>query len=564
MANNPSPGSYVTEYDNSQYTRSASTSIGAIVGPAAQGPVMERVLVTNEAEFINTFGKPDPRQSLMHYAALEFLSKSSRLYVTRIVNDSATRGPVPLTAAAMFTVDDVNAQVPRPKLSVFDDGSSVAKGVWDPFNNFNFPAQNQPGAQNQLFMVCAANPGVWNNRIYVEIRPNVKPMVDTPNEVYDDLAAFYVDVWLDYKGPRQPRDESFLVKRSRSQDGYGNQLYIEDVINNQSKLIRVRNNETAPEIKLTETCHVFFGGGTNGDRVSMGQIIAGWDLYKDAELVNVNILIQGGAPVGMHDVQDIADIQRKMAAVARERMDAMAVLDVPSAMQETANAVAYRTQDLNLDSSYAAMYSPDVAIRDKFNDLDLWVPPSGYAAAAYARTDEDAEAWFAPAGMTRGALNVVNCRHIYNVGHRDALTDAQINPIRFFPNGAGYKIWGADTLQTMPSSLTNVSVRRLMSMIEKAIGRSDLYSVFDPNDMILRSRITAMIERYLEPIRDAGGLYWFQVVCDDSNNPPALTASGTLVVDAYFDPVIVAKRIKLTANIVQTGAAFRESVVDRT
>lgn len=564
MANHSSPGSYVTEYDQLQFVRAASTSIGAIVGPAAQGPVMERVLVTNEAEFINTFGKPDPRQSLMHYAALEFLSKSSRLYVTRIVNTNADRGALPMTAGAVFTVDDVNAQVPRPKLSVFDDGSSKAKGVYDPFNNFNFPPASSPGGKNQLFMVCAANPGEWNNRIYVEVRPNVKPMVSTPSDEYDDLTAFWIDVWLDYRSPRQPKDESFLVKRTHSLDGYGNQLYIEDVINKQSKLIRVRNNENAPEIKLTETCHVFLDGATNGGRVTLGQMLAGWDLYKDPELVNVNILIQGGAPVGMNDLQDIADIQRRMASVARERMDAIAVLDVPSRMQETANAVSYRVQDLNLDTSYAAMYTPDVAIRDKFNDLDLWVPPSGYAAAAYARTDEDAETWFAPAGMTRGALNVVNCRHIYNQGHRDALADSQINPIRFFPNGAGYKIWGADTLQTMPSALSNVSVRRLMSKIEKAVGRSDLYSVFDPNDMILRSRIAAMIERYLEPIRDAGGLYWFSVVCDETNNPPAVSASGTLVVDAYFDPVITTKRIKLTANILKTGASFREVVTDRT
>jgi phage tail sheath protein FI len=240
------------------------------------------------------------------------------------------------------------------------------------------------------------------------------------------------------------------------------------------------------------------------------------------------------------------------------------VLDIPSTMQDTSDAITYRANDLNLDSSYAAMYTPDVKILDKFNDLELWVPPSGFVAAAYAHTDEVAQAWFAPAGMTRGSLNISEARKIYTLGHRDALTDSQINAIRYFPNGSGYKIWGADTMQTMASALSNVPVRRLMNMIEKAIGVADLYSVFDPNDQILRSKLKVMISEYLQPIRDAGGLYWYQVICDESNNPPSTIAAGMVVVDAYFDPVITTKRIKLTANILKTGATYREAVLDRT
>lgn len=561
--NNSSPGSYVREIDRSQFVRAVSTSIGAIVGPSAQGPIMEPVLVTNIDEFISIFGRPNPRQSLMHYAAIEFLQQSSRLYVTRVVNDDASRGPLPLSAGAVCTVDDHAALIPRTRLSVFDDGSSHSLGVYDPFNTFTFAAPGSPAAKNQLFMVCAVNPGEWNNRLHIQVRPNTKPMVETTNDFYDDLNAFWIDVWLDYKHPTQPKDESFLVKRVPALDGYGNQLFIEDVINNQSRYIRVRNNPEAPDIRIREAHHVFFNGGTNGGRVSMGQMLRGWDLYQDPEHINVNILIQGGAPIGMHNIQDIADIQRRMSQIAQRRMDAIAVLDVPSDRQETSEALAYRNGDLNIDSSYAAMYSPDLKIRDTYNDLELFIPPSGFAAAAYAKTDGDAEVWFAPAGMSRGALNVLSARHIYTLGHRDALTDAQINAIRFFPNGAGYKIWGADTLQTMGSALSNVPVRRLMNMIEKAVGIADLYSVFDPNDEILRSRIRAMIERYLQPIRDAGGLYWFAVVCDETNNPPASIAAGNLVVDAYFDPVITTKRIKLTANIMKTGASYREYVVDR-
>jgi phage tail sheath protein FI len=211
-----------------------------------------------------------------------------------------------------------------------------------------------------------------------------------------------------------------------------------------------------------------------------------------------------------------------------------------------------------LDSSYSALYTPDYLVLDENNDIRLYVPPSGHIAAAYARTDEEAELWFAPAGMNRGHLNVLGVRHVYNQGDRDMLVDSQINPTRVI-QGAGIKIWGADTLQTMASSLSNVSVRRLMLFLEKSLSLAALYSVFDPNDPVLRAQMVELCQRFLQPIKDARGLYGFGVQCDDENNPPEITASGDLILDVYVDPVLPAKRINLTATIQKTGATVRAS-----
>lgn len=557
-----SPGSYISERDLSQRVRAISTSIGAIVGASKQGPIMETTLVTNEEELISIFGKPDPKVSLMHYSALEFLKESKRLYVTRVVNDDTARGPVPLTGGAIYTVDDSNAQNPRPSLNVFDDGNSRAKGLWDPYSTYQFNP-NQPGVQNMLFMVCASNPGDWNNRLYIQIRPNYKSGLTSFDEGFDDPYAFWVDVFLDYKNPRQVPNESYLVKREMFLDGYGNQMFIEDVINKKSRLIRVRNNEYAPQVKVSELAKCYIGGGTNGGRISFGQVCRGWDLYKDPEHIDVNLFIQGGAPLGMHNLQDVADIQRHMVRICEDRMDAIALLDIPSSEQETANASAYVRQQLNIDSSYGAIYTSDVKIKDTFNDIDQWIPMSGIVAANCAMTDENYNVWFAPAGMYRGRLDVLESRYIYNQGHRDALDDARINMVRFFPKGQGYRVWNETTLQSMASALSNISVRRLMNYIEKSIGLANMYSVFDPNDQVLRSRITSMIERFLKPIYDAGGLYWFKVICDETNNTPATIAEEVLIVDAYFDPVISTKRIHLNANILRTGSNYKEFVLER-
>ena len=384
------------------------------------------------------------------------------------------------------------------------------------------------------------------------------------NPDYDDPFSFYVDVFENYRGPRQQPSETFLVSRVEKIDGFGNQTFIEEVINKRSNLIQVRNNALAPNLKIVRDAFVTFDGATNGKPVTAANIMRGWDIYRDPERVDVNILIQGSQPTysPRNDlIGDIVAIQNNMADIAQQRMDCIAVLDVPETEQQLADAVAYRRQELNLDSSYAAIYTPDLRIYDRYNDIQLFVPPSGYVAAAYARTDYKYETWFAPAGMNRGDLRISSIREIYNLGGRDTLADSQINPVRFIP-GSGYKIWGADTLQSMASALSNVNVRRLLNHIEKSISIAALYSVFNPHDEVLRAFLVDLCERFLQPIKEGRGLYWFKVVCDESNNPPEIVATGDLMLDIYVDPVIPAKRIHLNAIITKTGVrSFNEAII---
>ena len=542
----PSAGVYVTEQDLSQRVAAASTSIGAIVGQSNMGPIMERTLVTSVRQFIETFGIPNPKTSYMHYCALTFLEQSSRLYVTRVasnLNDT-------LTAGAFLSVDSTEAVTPLLRLTNFDNGTLLPLGKYDPFNTLAFDPL-KPGIENILMFICAVNPGEWNNGIYVRIRPSNKRGVALP----DDPTVFWVEVYMDYLGPRQAPVESFLVSRDFRVDGFGNQMNIEEVINLRSRFIRVRNNPYSNiKTKFLTTASEFFSGATNGSPATEGQVSKGWELYRDPEQLDVNILIQGGF--------NSTAVQLKMDDICQDRMDCIAVLDIPLSEQDVSRAVDYRRNTLNLDSSRSAIYSPHILILDTYNDRELLVPPSGHAAAAYALTDSVAETWFAPAGMNRGKLNILGINRTYNQGDRDALTDAQVNNIRVIP-GRGYKIWGADTMQSMASALSNVNVRRLLNFIEKSVSIAALYSVYEPNDAILRARIKDMVERFLKPIKSGRGLYSFDVVCDETNNPPEIIASGDLMLDVYLDPVIPAKRIHLNAIVTKTGANFKELALAR-
>ena len=536
-----SAGVYVSEEDLSQRVNAASTSSAAIVGGSAKGPVMKRTLITGKPQFLSLFGNPDPSISYMHYCALPYIEESAMLYVTRVVATDT------LSGGAYLTVDDATAVAPILDLTNFDNGSSIALGKWDPFNTLSFDP-TQAGTQNILGFFCAENPGMWNNNIYINVRPNLKAGATTP----DDPFTFYVDVYLNYVSSRQPPNESFLVSRDYRVDGFMNQLHIEDVINSQSNIIRyVANPYAAAVLPIVTSASVFFAGATNGSPVTDSIVINGWELYRDPEAVTANILINGG--------YSSPAVQMEMADIASSRMDAVAVLDQPSTLQQVADVMNYRRNTLNLDTSYAAMYTPDLLVYDQYSDRSLYIPPSGFVAAAYARTDNDFATWFAVAGMIRGNLGVQGVRVVYNQVDRDALDSVNVNPVRSIPN-VGFRIWGAATLQVEASAESDVNVRRLLNFLESSISAAALYSVFDPNDPILWAKLVELCERFLTPIKNGQGLNWFEVVCDTSNNTPATIATGDTILEVYLDPVLPAKRILLTASINKTGVVYSSTV----
>jgi phage tail sheath protein FI len=271
----------------------------------------------------------------------------------------------------------------------------------------------------------------------------------------------------------------------------------------------------------------------------------------DTEAIKVNILINGG--------YCSSTVQLAMDAVAAARGDAVAVLDVPSASQSVQSALDYRNITLNLNSSRSALYTPDVLIQDTYNNMPIYVPPSGYVAACFARTDYVAQPWYAPAGLNRGLLRVQGVRYKYNKDQRDMLAPAQVNYIRNFP-GKGIAVWEQRTLQTKQSALSWVSVRRLFDVIEVSVSDFLLYSVHEPNDDWLRIQIVGAIGEFLEAVRLARGLKKYLVKCDTENNPAWITGQGQLNVDLYAEPVLPAEKIQLKTIITRQGVDFQELI----
>ena len=210
----------------------------------------------------------------------------------------------------------------------------------------------------------------------------------------------------------------------------------------------------------------------------------------------------------------------------------------------------------DLNTNYAAAYWPWLLVNEEDSGANVWAPASTIIPSVYVFNDNTSEAWFAPAGFTRGTMpNVVAPEKTLPRGLRDTLYNAKINPIATFP-GTGVVVYGQKTLQSLATALDRVNVRRLLIALKGFIGNVSQNLVFEPNTLQTRNSFLSVVNPYLESVQQNQGLYAFKVVMDDSNNGPDVIDRQELRGAIYLQPVKTAEFIVLDFNLLPTGAEF--------
>ncbi|MFM6170816.1 MAG: phage tail sheath family protein [Sphaerospermopsis kisseleviana] len=196
----------------------------------------------------------------------------------------------------------------------------------------------------------------------------------------------------------------------------------------------------------------------------------------------------------------------------------------------------------NRRSMFAALYYPWIKVanpRDRGNPI--LVPPCGHIMGVWARTDETRGVYKAPANeVPRG---VIGLGYETNFREQELLNPLGINCIRTFPN-RGIRVWGARTLvEPDKTEWRYISVRRLISYIEKSIELGTQWVVFEPNDEDLWARVRRTVSNFLERIWREGALFGaspqqaFYVKCDEELNPPETRMLGRLYIEVGVCPV---------------------------
>ncbi len=204
-------------------------------------------------------------------------------------------------------------------------------------------------------------------------------------------------------------------------------------------------------------------------------------------------------------------------------------------------------------SDYNAVYWPWIERSDPVGagqNPTITIPPSGYVAGLYARTDARRGVWKAPAGTE---VQIGEIRGLdFNVLDRDQdnLNPQGINALRTIP-GSGMVVWGART-RLVNSEYRYVSVRRTAMFLRKSIFNGIQWAVFEPNDeplwQSLRNTIRAFMETQFRNGAFAGATsneaYFVKV--DAETTTPDDQAAGIVNIQVGFAPLRPAEFVVVT------------------
>lgn len=339
-------------------------------------------------------------------------------------------------------------------------------------------------------------------------------------------------------------------------------FYVESYMALVSDYIRVTDNTANGAGPKNGTYKL--AGGTDGipadpdeqDDLLIGSKVGFTGIYtlSEPEQIDIDLIAVPGHP-STSVVTALLDLCQNV------RMDCLAIIDPPFGL--TVNEiVAWQngTHPLNLtrfDSDFGALYWPWVKIRDNYNRIDVWVPPSGSVMATIARSDFLAAPWFAPAGLSRGTVpGVTDVFNRPTLEERDLMYGNRnaINPIVQFTDIEGFVIWGQKTLQRRPTALDRVNVRRLMFYLEKRIRAASRVLLFDPHDEIFRQKFVNIAKNILTEVRVGRGVNDFIIKADKELNTPDVIDRNEFRARIGVQPVRAAEFIFIEFSVHRTGS----------
>ena len=376
---------------------------------------------------------------------------------------------------------------------------------------------------------------------------------------------------------------AFLSKNPEAVDASGNNLFYPDRIYAESQFIYVTNHlsamvdgsgdwgivlksdssvqsvtaynllDSGPDVNKISTSTLT--GGTDDYAVTDGEKLEAYNLFKDAESEDVNLIMAGKASAALANNLITISENRKdcMTFVSPERAD---VVGVPN--QETITLNVKGFFDALPSSSYVVFDSGYKYMYDRFNDVYRYVPLNGDVAGLVAQTEQVAEAFFSPGGFNRGQIRgAVSLPYVPTQSQRDTLYKARINPVVTFP-GQGTILFGDKTGLAKPSAFDRINVRRLFIILEKAIATAAKFQLFEFNDEFTRAQFKNLVEPFLREIQGKRGITDFSVVSDETNNTGEIIDRNEFVADIFIKPARAINFITLNFIAVRTGVAFSE------
>lgn len=578
-----SPG--VFQNENVPITlEAAAAPIGAaIIGPTVKGPMNAPTLVTTYSDYKTRFGSTLVSGGIQYSyltnisAQNYFKQGGSSLLVTRVASGSnsftaatgseiatgsnASQGPLPAghSKTNVFTLKTISVGDNQNSSGSGLPGGALESGSAD---NLRWEITNVDTGSGIFTLLIRRGDDRATDKTILETWRGVSldPKRDDyitkviGNQEYS-LGIDGSDSYLSITGEYPNKSKYVIVSKVNNTtpdylDGAGNakDIYTGSLPGPQSGSFHGAVGSLFPNGGTIN----FYGdiNNTNIQGLKADDYTSSIDLLKNKDQFAFNVI---SVPGLIYEFANHDNVLDTLITNTTTRGDSILPID----LVEYGSAVADVTSEAStLNTNYAAAYWPWLLVNDEDSKANVWVPASTIIPSVYVYNDNTSEAWFAPAGFTRGTMpNVIMPEKTLPRTSRDLLYNAKVNPIATFP-GTGVVVYGQKTLQSLSTALDRVNVRRLLIALKGFIGNVSQNLVFEPNSLQTRNSFLSTVNPYLESVQQNQGLYAFKVVMDDSNNGPDVIDQQELRGAIYLQPVKTAEFIVLDFNLLPTGAEF--------
>jgi phage tail sheath protein FI len=409
----------------------------------------------------------------------------------------------------------------------------------------------------------------WRYADQVDGAPGTSAYVSTRSGSGDEIHVVVIDEDGEVSGVPGTVLESYskLSKASDAKTPQGEVNYYPTVISNKSNYIFWMDHNTSgtnwgnaaantPFTAVDVPTSESLSGGIDGTASTDGELKSGYDLFADADTVDVGLIIAGPSGSSSHIENLITIAENRKDCVVFASPQRSDVVNVANSNTQTSNVTGFF--DGIRSSSYVVFDSGYKYCYDRYNDVYRYIPLNGDIAGLAARTDILADAWYSPAGLNRGVIRGA-AKLAYNPtkSQRDDLYTSRVNPVATF-SGQGTILFGDKTGLSSPSAFDRINVRRLFITLEKAVATASKFQLFEFNDEFTRANFRNIVEPFLREVQGRRGITDFLVVCDETNNTGEVIDRNEFVAEIFVKPARSINFITLSFVATRTGVSFEE------
>ena len=409
----------------------------------------------------------------------------------------------------------------------------------------------------------------WRYADQVDGTPGTSAWTTTRSGSGDEIHIVVIDEDGSVSGVPGTVLESYskLSKASDAKSPQGDINYYPTVISNKSNYVFWMDHNsagtnwgnaatgttfTAVDTPTSES----LSGGLDGSSATDGQLKTGYEMFNDAETVDVGLIIAGPSGSASHIDNLITIAENRKDCIVFASPQRSDVVNISNSNTQTANVTGFF--DGIRSSSYVVFDSGYKYCYDRYSDVYRFVPLNGDIAGLSARTDILADAWYSPAGLNRGVVKGA-AKLAYNPTktQRDDLYTSRVNPVTTF-SGQGTILFGDKTGLSSPSAFDRINVRRLFIVLEKAVSTASKFQLFEFNDEFTRANFRNIVEPFLREVQGRRGITDFLVVCDESNNTGEVIDRNEFIAEIFIKPARSINFITLSFVATRTGVSFDE------